>query len=137
MTMPRKSKFAVGPALPGYRPSPPDTLTREDMRAEWQRIVNRMPPNWFGVEQEALLEELCRSICYCRATAAVLDKLDVDSKQYRQMSALHNRTATLVLSLSRCLRLTVQAQRWPSAKNHLIGTDASSPDKPWGEDWQN
>src|SRR5262249_9857223 len=44
-------------------------------------------------------------------------------------------TATLVLSLSRCLRLTVQAQRWPSAKNHLVGTDAASPDKPW-DDWQ-
>src|SRR5262245_55528084 len=132
--MPRRSKFAVGPVMPGYRPAPPDTL-RADMREEWLRIVGRMPAGFFGVEQEPLLEELCRSICYNRATAAALDKLDVDSKSYRQMSAMHNRTATLVVTLSRCLRLTVQAQRWPSAKNHLVGTDAASPDKPW-DDWQ-
>jgi hypothetical protein len=101
------------------------------MRAEWERVVARMPAGWFGAEQEPLLEELCRSTCYNRDTAAAMEKLDVDSKAYRQMSTMHHRTATLVVALSRCLRLTVQSQRWPSKQNHLIGTDAASAEKPW------
>jgi hypothetical protein len=105
------------------------------MKAEWQRIVNRMPPNWFGVEQESLLEELCRSTCYNRDTAIAMDKLPVGSKEHYKMAALHNRTATLVVALSRCLRLTVQSQRWPTKEKHLAGTDIGASEKPW-EDWQ-
>jgi hypothetical protein len=116
--------------MPGYRPPPPDTL-RDDMKFEWRRIVGRMPAGFFGVEQEPLLEELCRSICYCRATAAALDGFDVKSRQYHRMSALHHRCAGLVVTLSRCLRLTIQAQRWPSAKLHTVGTDVAAAEKPW------
>jgi hypothetical protein len=102
--------------------------------------VQRMPPNWFGIETLPVLEELCRNICYTRDLTAWLDRVDPttmareEATKYKFLASRYARCASLVALLSNRLRLTVISQRDVRNSRAAFGTNPMSPDKPWDED---
>jgi hypothetical protein len=134
--MPRNSLASL---YPGKRPPPPATL-RPDMQELWRKIVNRMPADWFGLETQPVLEELCRTICYARGLGAWLDKVDPaklepsELPKFKMMSSQRARCTTLMAMLANKLRLTVISQRDVRNSRAMMGTDPMSPHKPWNDD---
>ena len=55
------------------RPAPPDDLTK-DQAVEWERIVRRLPGDWFTAEKYPLLVALCRHIVLARSIAATINE---------------------------------------------------------------
>jgi hypothetical protein len=120
--MPRESQFSsIRPLMPGDRPPAPDRL-KPEMRDEWQKIVHRMPADYFTAEQLPVLEELCRIIIYARAAGAALDANPAEPR----LSARYTKWTSLMTLLAHRLRLTVQAQQKPT-KAPPTGTDRLAP----------
>jgi hypothetical protein len=130
--MPRQSKLTVAarfrPTMPGDRPLAPDHLPA-DAREEWRQVVGRMPAGWFNLEALPILEALCRLIIEARDQGAQLYAAPPEDR--RQCRAEYRRTVALMSSLAHRLRLTPQAQRWPTVAAHSTGTSSATPAKPW------
>ena len=59
-------------ALP-ERPKPPKQLTKEQAKI-WQRVVKRMPVDWFGEETHDLLSQYCRHVVDAERVAKLIDE---------------------------------------------------------------
>ena len=127
-------KKSVTPILPSLKPPPPDRL-RPDMRKVWRDSVGRMPGSWFTLEMYPVLEEYCRITCFVRRLGEWLNGVDPttteDLAKYKLISAEYVRFMSLMNSLANRLRLTVSSQRGVRNSRAMMGTDPTSPDKPW------
>ena len=130
--------------FPGARPKPPDEL-QPDEAFEWNRIVDRMPPDWFTAETHPVLIQYCRHICTARRVAAQLAQVEatfvLDEKgisirpkgwfdEYREMVRLNNQTAMVVGNLATKMRLTPQS-RYDSKIASDGATKTTGQPVPW------
>lgn len=102
--------------------------------AEWLRVVNALPADWFGPETWALLEAYCNSVAQMRWLEAEAVKLQAMSASegldlqmyayYRKQSAAE---ATLMGNLATKLRITLQAS---ASKDKSKESSGGGP-KPW------
>jgi hypothetical protein len=110
------------------------------MREEWKRVVGRMPAGWFTLEMLPVLEEFVRNVCYCRDLTGWLDKVDpltLEADDWRQYNEIHRKYAKATQTMAMCagrLQLTGSTQRKTTGARALVGTDPTSPDKPWTHD---
>ena len=97
------------------RPKAPPELTKEQ-KAEWDRIVGRMPSDWFGPEMWPMLANLCRHIVYAREFAGELDDLTATFKD--MCLRLHKEHPELAPKEIRCLARIQLDQRGELVKMH-------------------
>jgi hypothetical protein len=138
----------AGPIIPGQRPEPPADL-EEDQAREWRSITARLPADWFTSENQPLLRELCRHICYARELAiriaALRDRILKDGgdllgkseewRALREILQLHRMQSRSIADLATKLRLTQQSRierQTAEDEQHKIAT-AGGP-APW-DDW--
>jgi hypothetical protein len=135
----RKKSVAPFPILPGMKPPPPDRL-RPDMQKVWRDTVGRMPGGWFTLEMYPVLEEYCRITCFVRGLGQWLNGVDPTTAEdrelarYKFLSGEYTRLMALMNSLANRLRLTVSSQRDVRNSRAMMGTDPTSPNKPWDSD---
>jgi hypothetical protein len=140
--MPRRSaaSLAIAPVTPitAARPSPPDDLT-EAQAVEWQRIVDRLPGDWFPAECRPLLAALCRHIVQARVVADLINQFKpswVGEEGGLERLALLQKMLgyehQMMITLSTKLRLTPQS-RYTAQKANTLATNARSADfvPPW------
>jgi hypothetical protein len=108
------------------------------MQKVWRDTVGRMPGGWFTLEMYPVLEEYCRITCFVRRLGEWLNGVDPttteDLAKYKLISAEYVRFMALMNSLANRLRLTVSSQRDVRNSRAMMGTDPTSPDKPWDSD---
>lgn len=122
-----------GPPPLKPRPEPPEHIA-DEAKAEWQRVVDALPADWFGPETWALLEAYCNSVAQMRWLDAAAVKLQRESvlhgldvtlySYYRKQSSAE---AVLMANLATKLRITLQAS---TTKDKGKGSGAAGP-KPW------
>ena len=127
--------------MPGDRPKAPDEL-QPDEAAEWNRIVDRLPTDWFPAETHPILIQLCRQICTARRIAANLAAVENEPRdengwrlkgwgeRYREQVRLQNQTSMVIANLSVKLRLTKSSQTDSKTANTGATRTAGRP-KPW------
>ena len=90
------------------------------------------------MEMYPVLEEYCRITCFVRGLGQWLNGVDPttaeDLAKYKLISAEYVRFMSLMNSLANRLRLTVSSQRDVRNSRAMMGTDPTSPDKPWDSD---
>jgi hypothetical protein len=93
------------------RPKPPAELT-DEQGDEWRRIVNRLPADWFPVETQPLLAQLCRHIVRARRLAQLLDAAEraaeFDAKEYGDLAKLEESQSRTIATLATKMRLSQQ-----------------------------
>jgi hypothetical protein len=113
------------------RPEPPDGLP-EEAAAEWRRVVNGLPADWFSAETLAILEHRCRHLIWMQVTAEQIDQLSKAKKfdhktydQFMRQAALQART---LLAFDTAMRLTQQSSY---DKGKRKGKARSAKSDPW------
>ena len=140
--MPRKSAAALAIArvtpITDARPAPPDDLT-EAQGAEWRRIVDRLPADWFPAECRPLLAALCRHIVQARAIADLINQFqpawvaeEGGLERLDLLQKMLDREDRATITLSTKLRLTPQS-RYAAQKVNTLAKNARSADfrVPW------
>ena len=113
----RKStaSLSVAPVGIDHRLTPCAGLTQAQ-RAEWVKIVNSRPADWFGPEHESLLAQYCRH----KVSAEVLSEqmeafkpewlIDDDGlKRYELLQKMMTRESNIIIALLRTMRITQQS----------------------------
>jgi hypothetical protein len=106
-----------------HPPEPPEELTPEQAH-EWRAVVNRLRPDWFPRETQALLVQYCRLICRARFLARLIEALEArerfDVKMYRDLLRSEQAVTLCIASLSTKMRLnqtsTMRQDRLESGK---------------------
>lgn len=146
-----------GPAVQWNRPEPPEDLEPGE-RAIWREVIGRLPADWFTVECQPVLKQLCRHIRYAddlagdmAAIRAIMTEIKQDSsgsmtvadrmKTFAKMSGeLHNlmrihiRQSHQIGMLSTRLRLTPQSRYEALRANDETKTARPPGAQPWN-DW--
>jgi hypothetical protein len=112
----RSAASYLGPTLPGARPKAPDELT-PDEAIEWDKIVERMPTDWFGPETFPMLIQLCRLTVAARRIADEMNRVmagplhEVSNfDRFREWQRMAITTAGAIGNLSTKLRLSQQSR---------------------------
>ena len=112
----RPSSASMVAVMPGDRPKAPDEL-QPDEAAEWAKIVDRMPPDWFTVETHPVLIQLCRQICNARRIADELNRVKTGPlhevahfDRFREWQKMLTQTSASIAILATKLRLTPQSR---------------------------
>lgn len=110
--MPRRSRasFGVVPVVSAPREPPPASLGPEE-RAEWVRVVESLPVNWFPGASYVLLEIHVRSVVSMRWLAAEMDQHVRGSPGWHQWHKLYDKEARQVSQLALRLRLHPRWER--------------------------
>ena len=111
------------------RPEPPEELTQEQAQV-WQRIVKRLPPEWFPEETIDMLADYCRCVTTIRMLAKVINKLESAGLGTPKQLAAHRavqrdhlvQTRTM-LNLATRMRLTQQSTYDQSRKKGSTSTN--------------
>lgn len=106
------------------RPDAPYDLDDEGA-AEWQRVVEAMPADWFGPETFALLADYCRHVVSARHMSQLVAQLQkapgVDMDGLDKALKMRERETRAASSLATRLRITKQAtQRADKAVNRTL-----------------
>lgn len=115
------------------RPDAPEHLT-EEQRAEWKRVVDACPADWFPVETLGLLESYCLHMCSMRQIEAMIgeafNRLEDPLGAVEDLNKLHimrERESRAASSAATRLRITNQA-----LTNHKKSREGGSrKKKPW------
>jgi hypothetical protein len=137
----RKSaaELAVGPIIPGARPSPPDDLEPAE-QATWREITASLPADWFTAETIPMLRELCRHIHYAAELAkdiTRLRKLESNARtdaMLRDVLRAHALQSERIGNISTKLRLTKLSRYARADAAYSASKDAGPYPKPW-TDW--
>jgi hypothetical protein len=117
------------------RPDPPATLEAE-AAAEWRKVVNRMPPDWFPDETLAVLEQRCRHVVWMRRTADEIEKMLVKKggkfkiEEYNFLQRLAITQSRMLLNFDDKMRLTQQSTHDKSKRKGAARTKKI----PWQEE---
>lgn len=132
----RPSTASMMAVMPGDRPSPPDEL-QPDEAIEWNKIVHRMPPDWFPAETHPLLIQLCRQICNARRIADELNRVKTGPlheishfDRFREWQKMLTQTAASIALLSVKLRLSKSSQT-AGTEAHAGATRTVGRPRPW------
>lgn len=110
----------VGPIESTPRPEAPAALTLEQA-VEWDRVVNRLPAEWFPDETHAMLAQYCRHVVAARHIAQLINSIedparlpldgppDFDLEKYDLLLKLQERETRALSSLATRMRITQQA----------------------------
>jgi hypothetical protein len=133
---------AAGRVLPGERLAPPPDLSDVE-RAEWNRILEPLPPGFITAEHTTLLRELVRCTVFARQIGAMIERqmaevadLPPDDERLCRVQSMirtHGFQVEKIVLLSRSLRITKQSRYEKTAAPTKRTTAVS---KPWN-DWQN
>ena len=129
-------KKLPGAGLNG-RPHPPENLGVEEATL-WVDVVNARPPDYFGKETQALLEEYVRYVVQGRWLGRmVMDQMEevddggvVDSKALKRLIAMQTQTTAKMMALARSMRLTHQSIYLPDSSAGK-GKPKDLEEKPW------
>jgi uncharacterized protein (DUF1697 family) len=90
------------------RPEPPEKLSQEEA-AEWRAIVNRLPPNWFKREVEAVLVQYCRHVVAAERLQKLIQAMEkeeeLDVVAYEKIAKLRLAESKGIAQLARTLQL--------------------------------
>jgi phage terminase small subunit len=124
------ASLSVAPAAPWARLDPPEHLT-ESQRKLWVAVVATKPAEWFKADSAPVLEAYCQAVDNYRRTQQALDETQaLDLAQYKTLSELSAKQASLVSSLATKLRLTPQSRYTPdkaAVHDRKTGTEARRP----------
>jgi phage terminase small subunit len=125
--------LSVVPIIPGQgRPEPPRALDKAE-KAVWRKIVDAMPPNWFGSECQPVLRRLCAQIVISEGLEEQLRRVRADglgdSERAARLAEAHRDAAKTVNQLSQSLRLTPKS-RW-SARTSETEVAHAAKERPW------
>jgi hypothetical protein len=97
-----------------------------------------MPHDWFTRENQPLLADLCRRIDRLRLLSAQLDEFEPDwlrdadgLARFDHLGRLAERESKLVVTLSRCLRLTIQSRYQPTTAASRVNRAPPYGKQPW------
>lgn len=133
------SEQVVAPvaSIGGERPEPIDSLN-DDEAAIWSRVVDAMPPNWFGAEHFDMLRQYCqhqaRSLSFSDEVARCIEVGMNCEEQIRKIDTLTrmaDRETKTALALARAMRLTQQAQRDPKTAGRDKRNNSKRTKAPW------
>jgi hypothetical protein len=114
----------------GHRPEPPPELSRDEAMI-WERIVSRMPANWFGDDNRHLVHSLVCCIWTARRIEAELREMQLSpSSHYTSLLSAYQKQLGQMTSLSTRLRLTPQSRHTP------ITAAAAHRDVPTATPWE-
>jgi hypothetical protein len=113
----------------GHRPEPPPELSRDEAMI-WERIVSRMPANWFGDDNRHLLHSLCCCVSQARRMEAALRQIDPADRGFTLLLQAYQKQLGQMTSLSTRLRLTPQSRHTP------VTAAASHRDVPTSAPWE-
>jgi hypothetical protein len=110
------------------RPGPPECLG-DEQAAEWRKVVNSMPADYFPPETHALLEARCCHVVQRRRWAQAIDhemKSDeFDMKTYRDLCRSANEESRTIALLDAKLRLahesTYDRTKLPKRRSRSAG----------------
>ena len=121
----------------GERPKPPSTLN-ERAALEWERVVDRMPSNWFSDETLSILEMYCEHVAEGAAVQAMIETVrgtamanDESYKRYRDLQRDKELQTRAALSCATKMRLTQQSSYTDKASGTAKGNAGSGGKKPW------
>ena len=137
MSKKSKAEMTVAPVVTlGARPEPPLCL---NVRAtdEWQRIVNRMPSDWFTDETASLLQFHCEHVAEGEAIQLMIERVrntamkdDESYKRYRELLRDKEVQTRAALSCATKMRLTQQSSYTTKASD-TAKSKSNGGKKPW------
>lgn len=93
------------------RASPPDYLT-DEQAAEWNSVVERMPPDWFPRETHLLLAQYCRHKVTAARVSQLIEGEDneavIDIDRYNKLLGMQERESRAIASLATKMRISQQ-----------------------------
>ena len=115
----------------------PEHLSDQE-KAEWKKIVDRMPTGFFTAEMFPMLAALCQHIVSQKKISAIIDGMGQMSatdpeaiKQYDRLLAMRERESRAMASFSTKLRLTPQSRYQPNTAGSKTAGVGSGAIKPW------
>lgn len=119
----------------GQRPQPPISLNTR-ATDEWNRVVNRMPSDWFTGETLSLLQAYCEHVAEGEAVQLMIEKVrntamadDESYKRYRDLLRDKELQTRAALSCATKMRMTQQSSYTDRSSNTAKKT--ASAVKPW------
>lgn len=120
----------------GDRPEPPLSLN-DRAQTEWNRVVNRMPSDWFTDETLSLLQAFCEHVAEGEAIQLMIERVrklamtdDEAFGRYKQLCALKEAQTRAALSCATKMRLTQQSSYTDKASGTAKRASAGGR-KPW------
>ena len=132
------------------KPKPPTGMCKQ-ARAEWRRIVEQLPHDWFSIENLPLL----RSYCEAAAEAQRIDELlkkhrdvggSIADPAYRKLAQARTLMTKDLINVGRQLRFTQQSRWQPVTAARKTGTPrqdnvdlsgadrlSKAEDQPWSD----
>ena len=131
----RQSLSVIAEAIDAHkRPAPPAHMPR-DAAAEWCKVVEMMPTDWFPPETHALLEDRCNHVIWQRKTARTIEEMikphgKLDVKKYHDLMKLAIYQSRTLAMLDSKMRLTQQST-YDKSKSKRIGRTRTEKKAPW------
>lgn len=130
--MSRKSSAALSvvQVSPVQRVVPPSDLTKEQA-AEWKRIVESQPSDWFSPGNASMLAEYVRAITMCHVLEAQVQAAIAadDASEVKAYLDMRDKESRRMMALGRSLRLTQQSRYTPQAA--ATATKRAGAARPW------
>jgi hypothetical protein len=132
--MGRPSGTSFGPIIPGEKLPPPPDLT-PDAAAEWIKIVDGCPAQFFGPENGFLLAELCSHVAYSKSLRAAIERAKGtdDSKAVARLLRLHGEQSQRIASLSTKLHLAPSSRYRPEKAERAARGEGDTAVRPWDD----
>ena len=116
----------------GKRPEPLEELT-ENQRKEWNRVVDRLPVDWFTDETHSMLAQYCKHHSAANVVGGLIEEMlelggegeHFDLDAFDQLLKMQERESRAMTALARSLRFTLQATYDPERRK------GGSGKKPW------
>lgn len=120
----------------GERPEPPISLNDRG-QSEWNRVVNRLPSDWFTDETLSILQAYCEHVAEGEALQLMVERVrkkamtdDECFGRYKQLLALKEAQTRAALSCATKMRITQQSSYTDKASGTAKRASAGGM-KPW------
>jgi phage terminase small subunit len=125
-----RSAFTVVEGGVQPRPEPPDYLTKEEA-VEWERIVARMPADWFTAEIWPLLAAYCQHIVMANEITKQFRSIKFDIKLGIKEMKMHGYLRAMLIREHRAMILIATKLRLtPSSSNEKTTEDRRKAREP-------
>ena len=125
------TELATVTTLETARPEAPVELSAEE-RIEWDKVVNRLPVDWFPSETHAMLAQYCKHCSAAKMVAFLISEMQLrphaadeiaedataffDLDAYDKLLKMQERESRAMIASARSLRFTLQATIDPEAR---------------------
>ena len=119
------------------RPIPPANLAKVQ-KEEWNRVVNRLPPDWFPAETHSILSAYCQHYSAHQWVGTMVEKMQArplpvddpedatdyfDLDAYDKLLKMQERESRAMIAGARSLRFTLQASYDKEKKKGKAGNE--------------